>query len=137
MIGKSKKQTSFESQLKKVYAEIDNSRERVCTGCGVGKCLSHSHLISRAYKDTMCDPRNITYHCLPMEGCNGCSAKWEMVGERCYLNDYIQNMEYIKEVNYDRFTRMITSDHEFLLKNVNNGTDCESYSYICDEYLKL
>lgn len=134
---KSNKQASLESQLKKVYEMIDNDREHICTGCGIGKNLSHSHIISRKRKEFMCDPDNITYHCLPIDGCNGCSSKWENVGERVNLNDYDKNMEYIKSVDYGLFKSMVLNDFEYWELHGAFLNRPQHLEYLTEEYLKI
>lgn len=110
---------------------MDIEADKFCTGCGSPHNLSHSHIISRKDHDLMSDPRNVTYHCLPVYGRNGCSDKWEQVGERVFLNDYKSNMEYIREVRPEIFRKMIVDDYYFFQKNLKFACIPENYSYIC------
>lgn len=124
--------------MRDTYREIDVDRERVCCGCGSGTNLTHSHIISRKDKELMADKRNITYHCANIAGECGCSFIWEQVGLRASLLDYIANLEYIKEVRYYGFRKMIVDDYYFLKKKVNEKVAKEeNYDYICCEFKKL
>lgn len=132
-----KRSSSFSSKTKELhemYSEMDQNADRVCSGCGTTKNLSHSHILSRKDHELMSDPKNVTYHCLPIEGSNGCSNKWENVGYRTTLLDYIQNMEYIRSVRPMEFERMIIADHEHLKKNSDFICLSENFNYICKEF---
>ena len=100
----SKKQSKENRLLTKVYKEIADTRGHYCTGCGRWDVpLSHSHIIPRSRrKDLVCEPRNITYHCLGGGDNNrkGCHDLWGDGGPggRQLLLDYHINMEYILEV---------------------------------------
>jgi len=109
----SSKEASNISALKKVYAIIDRDRAHICTGCGSSQHLSHSHLISRKYKEFMADPDNIQFHCQSIGEKKGCHDKWESSGVRLELRDYIQNMEYIKRVKHEQFRLMIMHDYAY------------------------
>lgn len=132
-------QKAIESDLHVTYSKMDSNPDidRFCTGCGATTNLSHSHIISRKDHDLMSDPRNITYHCLPMHDNNGCSSKWEQVGERVYLNDYKVNMEYIKEVRPELFRKMIMDDYYYFQNSFHFHCFPENYSYICRELKQL
>lgn len=107
----SKKQSAINRRLKKVYDTIANERGHYCTGCGrANVILSHSHLISRAKRpDLICDPNNITYHCLSMadnngESRKGCHDLWEgTLRDKQKLLDFHRNMEYIVEKDYEYY----------------------------------
>ena len=113
----SKKQSSVNRELKKVYKEISEERGHYCTGCGMSGdvSLSHSHLIPRSRRpDLVAQKDNITYHCLDGIDSNGNSRKgchtiWES-NERYKLLDYHRNMEYILEVD---------TEYYFLLTELN------------------
>ena len=94
----SKKQSSVNRELNKVYNSIANERGHYCTGCGRSDVpLSHSHIIPRSRRpDLVTDKNNITYHCLDTNGRQGCHTMWEGI-EREKLLDYTRNMEYILE----------------------------------------
>ena len=100
----SKKQSIVNRKLKKVYNEIANERGHYCTGCGRSDvALSHSHLIPKSRrKDLETDKRNITYHCLCMNGRRGCNDIWES-RDRAKLLDYHKNIEYILEVDTEYY----------------------------------
>ena len=98
----SDKQKKINSQLKKVYKELELERGHYCTGCGKTGNLSHSHLIPRSRRpDLVTDKRNITYHCLSLDR-KGCHDMWE-TKERIKLLDYHKNMEYILEVDTEYY----------------------------------
>ena len=61
----SKKRAKIERELTKVYAQIDEERERCCAGCGRGDLpLEHSHRIPKRRRlDLICDPDNIDLMC--------------------------------------------------------------------------
>ena len=95
---KSKKQSSIDRELRKVYQEMSETRRHCCTGCGTNQQLSHSHLIPRSRRrDLITDINNITYHCLT------CHKKWERGVLANELFDYHSNMEYIKSVDEQYF----------------------------------
>lgn len=100
----SQKQSAINRNLKKVYKEIELERGHYCSGCGRSDVpLSHSHLIPRSRRqDLVADKRNITYHCLDMDGRKGCHTMWESK-EREMLMDYHRNMEYILEVDVEYY----------------------------------
>ena len=94
------KENKIKRELKKIYEEIAEERDHVCTGCGRSDVpLSHSHIIpiSRR-KDLQLEKTNITYHCLSMgQKRKGCHEMWESRSERSSLLDFHQNLEYIME----------------------------------------
>ena len=95
---KSSKQSSIDSQLKKVYKEMSETRPHRCTGCGSHRQLTHSHIIPRSRsRELVCDPNNITYHCL------SCHRKWENGVLAHELTDFQRNMNYIKSVDEPYF----------------------------------
>ena len=107
----SKKQSSVNNKLKKVYKEIAEERGHYCTGCGRRHgdvMLSHSHLIPRSRRpDLVTDKNNITYHCLDGIDSNGISRKgchtiWEST-KRYTLLDYHKNMLYILQVDSEYY----------------------------------
>ena len=109
----SNKQRSINKKLKRVYEKISEERDHCCSGCGRADVpLSHSHLIPRSKrKDLECDGRNIVYHCLSMNGREGCHQLWESnLNDKMRLLDYHKNMAYIKEVD---------SKYYYLLINKN------------------
>ncbi len=96
----SSKQRAENKKLKEVYLDIANDRPHYCTGCGRGDLpLSHSHIIPRSRrKDLVCDPNNITYHCLGDSTRRGCHTIWEgSLEDKQSLLDYHKNIEYILE----------------------------------------
>ena len=107
----SKKQSTINRELTKVYKEIANERGHYCTGCGRSDVpLSHSHIIPRSRRaDLVTDKKNITYHCLDTNGRKGCHTMWEGI-ERDKLLDYQRNMEYILE-NDTEYYFLITENN--------------------------
>ena len=95
---KSKKHSSIERELKKVYKEISETRSPYCTGCGTTDALTHSHLIPRSRRrDLICDINNITYHCFD------CHKKWERGVNADELYDFEGNMRYMRSVDVEYF----------------------------------
>lgn len=89
------------------YKEFDKKKqdedEVYCTGCGTTSCLSHSHLVPISFnKDLEADINNLTYHCLAMEGLEGCHNKWESrdIELMLQLNDFEVNLEKVRELDY-------------------------------------
>tara|TARA_R110000787_G_scaffold87489_4_gene186405 strand:+ start:6255 stop:6536 length:282 start_codon:yes stop_codon:yes gene_type:complete len=77
-----------------------------CTGCGRGDvALSHSHIIPRSRrKDLVCEPNNITYHCIGDSTRKGCHQLWEgCMEDKMRVLDYHANMEYILEVDTEYY----------------------------------
>lgn len=92
----SEKQKNVLLELKKVYQEIAEEREHICTGCESKNNLTHSHKIPRSRrKDLETDKKNITYHCFT------CHQIYEhgSYKERQKLLDFEETMEYIKTVD--------------------------------------
>ena len=83
----SKKQSKENRALQKVYKQIAEDRGHYCTGCGRGDiALRHSHIIPRSRrKDLELDKKNITYHCLDMDGRKGCHTIWESTQSYGYI----------------------------------------------------
>ena len=102
----SKEQAEINRKYALVCADIDYTREPVCTGClryqGGNIKLSHSHLISRSdakaigRPELITNPLNIQLHCLDFAGNIGCHNKWANPTLRSQLKDYESNMEFIK-----------------------------------------
>lgn len=120
--------------LHAMYGKFDTETDPICTGCGCSIALSHSHIISRKDIKLMDDPLNLTYHCLPVDGANGCSEKWENVGYRTSLLDYIHNMQYIKSVRPLIFNKMIIDDYSYLQKHTQFLVLEANFAYICREF---
>jgi len=97
--------------LTKVYNRIAETREHVCTGCGIsGVPLSHSHIIPRSRRrDLICEIKNITYHCLTLNGHIGCHTIWDdgTEAEKEMLLDYEINMKYIKSVDEQYYNLLL------------------------------
>jgi len=94
----SSKQVKINRKLAKVYKEIAEEREHYCTGCNrYDLPLSNSHIIPRSRRpDLVLDKRNITYHCLSINGRKGCHELWEGgVSDKQKLLDYGMSMEII------------------------------------------
>jgi diadenosine tetraphosphate (Ap4A) HIT family hydrolase len=100
----SKKQNKIKKQLRNVYSEIALERGHYCTGCGRSDVpLSHSHLIPRSRRpDLVTNKKNITYHCLSMNGRKGCHDMWEGK-DRTKLLDYHKNLEAILEMDVEYY----------------------------------
>lgn len=104
----SKKQSVIETKYRNVLREIDENREKICSGCGRYQGgdvrLSHSHIISRAdckrigKPQLIYHPENITYHCMDFGFNQGCHSKWENPTKRHLLLDYWDNLHKIKKL---------------------------------------
>ena len=111
----SNKQREINKRIKKAYNELKEERGHYCTGCGRAEGdvpLSHSHLIPRSRcgrTHLVWDKRNITYHCLSMDGRRGCHEIWES-RNRHKLLDYHKNLEYILEVDTEYY--FLITDNE-------------------------
>ena len=109
----SSKQREINKRIKKAYNELKDERGHYCTGCGRADVpLSHNHLIPRircGRTYLVWDKRNITYHCLSMDGRRGCHEIWESM-DRHKLLDYHKNLEYILEVDTEYY--FIITDNE-------------------------
>tara|TARA_R100000152_G_C6777993_1_gene208289 strand:+ start:2597 stop:2965 length:369 start_codon:yes stop_codon:yes gene_type:complete len=112
----SKKQAKINNALKKVYKEIELERGKFCTGCNRSDLpLSHSHIIPRSRrKDLELDKKNITYHCLDMDGRKGCHSLWESA-QRYKLLDYHKNMQYILSVDEEYYHLINNHDMDMQL----------------------
>ena len=112
--GKSAKQRKIDEELSRVYEEIERERPHVCTGCGSTKNLSHSHIIRRSWSQGFVTLKeNITYHCLVrQDGSEGCHDRWETTSQRHELNDYEENMAFIKKVDPELYWQMKARERE-------------------------
>ncbi len=84
------------SAIKQAYSVMADTRERVCTGCGTTKQLTHSHIIPRSRrKDLEASLDNLTYHCM------SCHIKWESGTPKLMkeLNDFDSMMDYISRID--------------------------------------
>ena len=104
------------SRLYKIaITNIDYTREFVCTGClryqGGDIKLSHSHIISRAdckrigREDLISNEDNITFHCMSFGENKGCHEKWENPAKRKELNDYKNNINFIKIISEELYLK--------------------------------
>lgn len=126
----SKSKSSMNRSIKKTYEEMSLENEHICTGCGSGYNLTHSHIIARSKRYDLSDNKdNVAYHCMI------CHTTWETVGERIYLDDYVDNMEYIKYVDMSIFRCMIADDYHYLKKNAKFLSN--NFEYLKNEYEKL
>ena len=102
----SKKQDKIKRQLNKIYHQILLERNS-CSGCGKhGNAvpLSFSHIIPRSRRsDLVTDRNNITLHCLSIGERKGCHEKWESAKERKELLDYLNNLDYIRDVDKEYY----------------------------------
>jgi hypothetical protein len=108
----SKKEEKNVAEMHEVYNQIDEERERVCSGCGQSSMLSHAHLISQRNKKYQADKDNIVFDCMEREvpdqfGNLGCHARWESKqwDKIITLNNYEYRLNYIKErdsINYQK-----------------------------------
>lgn len=108
-----KKISGKQGEINRAYAltcaDMDYTTEPVCTGClqyqGGDIKLSHSHIISRedckriGREDLISDRENITYHCMDFGENKGCHGKWENPVLRSTLEDYENNIQYIKKID--------------------------------------
>lgn len=97
----STKEKDNKQKLHQVYAQIDQERERFCSGCGRSDVpLSHSHIISRHQNKALeSDPENIVYDCLSMGNRKGCHDRWEHASQKekkVMLLNYEERMAYIR-----------------------------------------
>jgi hypothetical protein len=119
------------ANLTLTYKQIADERPHVCTGCGTGQNLSHSHLIPRSKrKDLEKVKENITYHCLSVGGV-GCHEKYDSM-RLIELKDFESNMKYIykadKEFYFskkhkilDHYTDVTNEKLTQIFNNIENG----------------
>jgi hypothetical protein len=118
----SNKRAEQEKQLKIVYKEIDNERERCCEACGrPDRPLSHSHLLSRYNRpDLTCVKENIRLHCFGEWGGPNktCHEKWsDMIPEEVVdMLDFKKNIEYIQIVDVKSYNRIVVRFEESMIK---------------------
>lgn len=104
------KQKSINTQKTKLYEQLREQREQICTGCGTTQGLTHSHLIPVSQrKDLETNPTNITYHCM------GCHTIWEHdIRGRTRLNDYSINVEKIRQLDEVFYNKIINKLNEII-----------------------
>ena len=96
----------------KTYAEMDKNVPHICTGCGTGSNLTHSHLIPVSRRKDLEDKlENLTYHCM------GCHHIWEhTVLERMEMLDYEVNMNKIKSLDIQYYNLIKMKEKALILK---------------------
>ena len=103
MKKQSSKKIQRERNKKKAYEIVDNNWDGICTGCGVEKPCTHSHIIPISEDLNLeSEPENITHHCMD------CHLKWEshnilIMNE---LLDFKKNMKYIQKMNLLYYNRI-------------------------------
>lgn len=104
------KRTSAKKQLRDdamhvAYAQIDATRDPVCSGCDRGDvALSHSHLLSQKQRtDLAADPDNIKLHCFGDH--YSCHDVWERAvpAELAQMRDLRENLRYIAANDRHRY----------------------------------
>lgn len=88
----SKKESLNIRNKHKAYDILAETQPHLCTGCGTGSNLTHSHLVPTGQnKKLEAVVSNITYHCVD------CHTKWEhdLEGRKTML-DYQENMYKIQ-----------------------------------------
>lgn len=125
-VGKNKKKTVIRAaskkgkeinlRVKKTYKKLDDTRDKICTGCESRDVpLSRSHLVPRsANKELAYNLDNITYHCLDRYDLaskkliEGCHAKWESHNpeKMRQLKDFKVNMEKISKLDERYYMRL-------------------------------
>ena len=113
----SNEQAIIERLYKLCIADIDYTREPVCSGClryqGGDIKLSHSHIISRkeckeiGKPELTYDPDNIQFHCLDFGEHKGCHLQWENPKKRIELLDFDNNMQYIYKHSKELYLKYI------------------------------
>lgn len=112
----SSKQLRINARYKKTLVEIDNTRERICEGCGRGDVkLSRSHIISRqdchnyGRPELIYDKNNVRLHCLTFAEHKGCHDTWETrdIKKMSQMRDFEQNIEYIKGQIIEVYNKLI------------------------------
>lgn len=99
-------------RLKKVYDQIDTSRELVCAGCNRNEALSHSHTISRkkcnelGKSELIYDPENIELMCMSFGNVIGCHNIWEggKIADKMKLLNFKKMMVYMAAHDLEGFT---------------------------------
>jgi len=106
------KEKSNKIEVNKAYAEMEAAGDyEYCTGCGNHNNLSHSHILGRGVrKDLEADIEGIKPHCLVrQDGSESCHSRWESgdVEKMMSLNDFWDNMEYIKKHDINKHNRIM------------------------------
>ena len=94
------KRKLIEEKKKDVYAEMAETREHVCSGCGTTQRLSHSHIIPISRRpDLATEIESIVYDCLSIGETKGCHEIYEhgTEEERKKLLNYEERMDYIEK----------------------------------------
>lgn len=113
------KQKKYEEKLRKEYEKFDSEKiansEWYCTGCGIGKYLSHSHILRQSWcksngREDLCYPfsGNVVLHCLSVGNKRGCHEKWEsgVIKWMLELNDFWDNLKFIRSVSEKEYQKI-------------------------------
>ena len=99
----------------KTYEKIDAAFSGRCDGCGRRKVCNHSHLVPESVRpDLVSDSTNIRFHCQERDKDqeHSCHTFYENnIRGVELLSDYKENLERIKELDYDYYLKF-KSKHE-------------------------
>lgn len=79
--------------LEATYKRMRKELPKVCTGCGTGRSLTHSHIIRRSRRpDLIAEFKNISYHC------RKCHRLWDSgdISNMQRVFDFWDRLAYIK-----------------------------------------
>lgn len=110
----SAKQAKAQREMSKVWIQVMLEYDGLCTGCGTNRGLTLSHIIRRSRrKDLETEFRNIKPHCV------SCHHKWDSgnILLMFELNDFEDNVRYIKEVDHEYYQILQNKLADLLGKN--------------------
>ena len=113
MRKQSSKQAQRNRDIKKTYEEFDKTATGICDGCGRRKWpLNRSHVIARSVRPDLADDiRNLRFHCQEPDPDQKYSCHSLIEGNLKGVEnmlDYVRNIEYMKEVDYEHYLKFIS-----------------------------
>jgi len=117
----SAKKTKQNNELHRVYQEMDLEAVQgegiICSGCGRGLKVDHSHILSRKQHESLItDPDNIVYDCKSIGEHKGCHDKWEEKNpsELLKLKNIGYRLEYVMKHDSKLFWELTDKINEYL-----------------------
>lgn len=124
----SKKEEINKSHLREVYAEMDETQDLICSGCGQREFLSHAHIISQRNKKLQADPLNIVFDCMErvtpdLFGNLGCHQRWESGNwdKIATLQNAQYRLDFVKMHDTLKYRKILSTNEQRRSGNTSKG----------------